>query len=68
MRVYRHEIVANSLSFTVPAAEFTRRNYGWTRLEVASRFLEELGIEVEGVRTMQVIPCGETYTIRIQDA
>lgn len=68
MRIYRNEIVANSLSLTVPAEEFNRRNHGWTRLDVAHKFLDDLGLEIDGRVTMQVIQAGETYTIRLTDA
>jgi hypothetical protein len=40
----------------MPATEFRRHNYGWSRTEVIGKLLTELGIEVTGFGSSQVIP------------
>jgi len=47
----------------MPAREFGKHNYGWSRTEVIQKLLTELQIEVVGFGSVQVIPVGKEYEI-----
>ena len=68
LRIIRNEIRANTFSFRVPAEQFTGRAHGWTRLDVARQLIRELGLEVTGDVSLQVIPAGKLYVIQLVDA
>ena len=60
-------MITNTMSFRVPAEEFGKRDFGMTRLETATKLIDEfLGIKVEGISTMQVIPLGDLCEIRLR--
>ena len=47
----------------MPAREFKKHNYGWSRTEVVGKLLAELEIEVVKFGSVQVIPVGDEYEI-----
>ena len=47
----------------MPAQEFRKHNYGWSRTEVVHKLLAELEIEVIGFGSVQVIPVGDDCDI-----
>jgi len=51
----------------MPAREFKKHNYGWSRTEVIEKFLAELEIEVVGYGSAQVIPIGDVYEIVLRE-
>lgn len=66
MRVIRNEIKAATISVTVPVDEFNKRNFGWTRIEIARKIMQEVvGLEIDEPYAMQVIPHGNKTTIRL---
>ncbi len=56
MKVLRGHIICRELRWRMPATEFRKHNYGWSRTEVIGKLLTELGIEVTGFGSTQVIP------------
>ncbi len=60
-------MIADRMSFRVATEEFGERDFGMTRLDVARKLLDELlHIDVEGIATMQVIPCGKECEVRLR--
>lgn len=60
-------MIADTMSFRVATEEFGKRDFGVTRLDVAYKLLDELlHIDVEGIATMQVIPCGDECEVRLR--
>lgn len=47
----------------MPARDFKKHNYGWSRTEVVHKLLAELEIEVMQFGSVQVIPVGDEYEI-----
>ncbi len=47
----------------MPAREFKKHNYGWSRTEVTEKLLAGLEIEVTGYGSVQVIPVGDEFEI-----
>ena len=56
MKVLRGHIICREMRWRMPATEFRKHNYGWSRTEVIGKLLTELGIEVTGFGSSQVIP------------
>ena len=57
IKIIRGRIIAGTLSFRVPLEIYGRANFGSVRLDAAVKLLtEELGLEIEGIETMQVVP------------
>lgn len=63
MKILRGHIVCRELRWRMPAKEFKKHNYGWSRTEVVHKLLAELEIEVTGFGSVQVIPAGDDYVI-----
>ena len=60
-------MIADRMSFRVATEEFRKRDFGMTRLDTARKLLDEsIGIKVEGMATMQVIPLGEICEVRLR--
>lgn len=60
-------MITDTMSFRVASEEFRKRDFGITRLETARKLLDEfLGVSVEGIESMQVIPLGEVCEIRLR--
>ena len=67
MKVIRGTIIADWMSFRVATEEFRSRDFGLTRLEVARKLIDEhLGLEVEEIASMQVVPAGDHVEIRLR--
>lgn len=55
------------MSFRVPTEEFSKRDFGMTRLDTARKLIDEyLELKVEGIATMQVIPLGDFCEVRLR--
>ena len=63
MKIIRGHIVCRELRWRMPAREFKKHNYGWSRTEVVGKLLAELEIEVVKFGSVQVIPVGDEYEI-----
>lgn len=60
-------MITDTMSFRVPIEEFTKRDFGVTRLDTARKLLDEfLCLKVEGIATMQVIPLGDFCEVRLR--
>lgn len=60
-------MITDTMSFQVPVEEFSKRDFGMTRLETVQKLLDEfLGIKVEGIATMQVIHMDEFCEVRLR--
>ena len=59
-------MIADCVSFRVKTEEFGKRDFGFTRLDTAWKLLDEMNLKVEGVETMQVIPCGDECEVRLR--
>jgi len=67
IKVIRGIVITNTMSFKVPVEEFGKRDFGLTRLDVARKLIDEfLGLKVEGISTMQVIPLGDFCEVRLR--
>ena len=51
----------------MPAKEFKKHNYGWSRTEVVQKLLAELEIDVIAFGSVQVIPVGDEYEIVLRE-
>ena len=47
----------------MPARDFKKHNYGWSRTEVVGKLLAELEVEVVKFGSVQVIPAGDDIVI-----
>lgn len=63
MKIIRGHIVCRELRWRMPAREFKKHNYGWSRTEVTEKLLAGLEIEVTGYGSVQVIPVGDEFEI-----
>lgn len=63
MKILRGHIICRELRWRMPAQEFRKHNYGWSRTEVVHKLLAELEIEVIGFGSVQVIPVGDDCDI-----
>ncbi len=63
MKIIRGHIVCRELRWRMPAREFKKHNYGWSRTEVVEKLLAELEIEVMKFGSVQVIPVGDEFEI-----
>jgi hypothetical protein len=60
-------VIADRMSFRVATEEFRKRDFGMTRLDTARKLLDEhLHLKVEGMATMQLIPCGDECEVRLR--
>lgn len=67
IKTIRGIVIGDLLSFRIAKDVFTSNDYGVTRLETARKLLEEyIGLDVEDVATMQVIPAGDVYEVRLR--
>ena len=67
MKVIRGIIIAEWMSFRVANEKFTSNDYGSTRLETARKLLDQyIGLEIEDIATMQVIPAGNECEVRLR--
>jgi len=63
LKIIRGHIVCRELRWRMPAKEFKKHNYGWSRTEVVGKLLAELEIEVVAFGSVQVIPAGDDIVI-----
>jgi len=63
LKILRGHIICREMRWRMPAREFGKHNYGWSRTEVIQKLLTELQIEVVGFGSVQVIPVGKEYEI-----
>jgi hypothetical protein len=67
IKVIRGIVITDMMSFRVPTEEFSKRDFGMTRLDAVQKLFDEfLGIKVEGIATMQVIPLGDVCEVRLR--
>lgn len=60
-------MITDTMSFRVPTEEFSKRDFGMTRLDTARKLIDEyLELKVEGIATMQVIPLGDFCEVRLR--
>ena len=67
MRILRGHIVCRELRWKVPAEDFRKHNFGWSRTEVVEKLLKELGIKVTDFGSVQVIPMDSDYWIVLRE-
>ena len=67
MKILRGHIICRELRWRLPAREFKKRNYGWSRTEVVEKLLAELEIEVVKFGSVQVIPVGDEFEIVLRE-
>lgn len=67
MKVLRAYIVCREIRWKVPAEEFRKSDYGWSKTEVTEKLLKKLGIEVIDYRSVQVIPVDSDYWIVLRE-
>lgn len=63
MKVLRGWIICHNIRIRVKGSEYRKRDYGWTRTEPVDKLLQELGLEIKGQTTIQVIPIGNDIEI-----
>lgn len=61
MRIIRESIIAERIKFNVDAQTYRKYRHGQTRLHGVEQMLLAIGVEVEGIATMQAIPIGEEH-------
>ncbi len=67
IKVIRGIVITDTMSFRVPTEEFSKRDFGMTRLDTARKLIDEfLELKVEGIATMQVIPLGDFCEVRLR--
>lgn len=67
MRILRGHIICQEIRWKVPAEDFRKHNWGWSRTEVVEKLVKELGIEVTDFRSVQMIPMDSDYWIVLRD-
>lgn len=67
MKILRGHILCHELRWRMPAKEFKKHNYGWSRTEVVQKLLAELEIDVIAFGSVQVIPVGDEYEIVLRE-